>query len=240
MNLRKPEKPSRREFLVAVGAGVGTIAVGQAPQQIAQVGVKKATIRFTAQITSHSMGLLMNACTAQASKGVTQILLQISSNGGILDQALTAYNVLRAQRSVTFSTYNIAVVDSAAVVLFSLGAHGHRFSVPLGRFLLHSPFVPVMLSEFRVQNADAVSSVLKQQSDALNAIIHFTTGRPIPEIESWMQQGVAWEPTKAVANGLLEMDGVSEAIPVEGDLITISDDSTPNQQIVVIPPPGIN
>jgi ATP-dependent protease ClpP protease subunit len=93
-------------------------------------------INFVSGITPKSVTNLIEVTGQARNNGSSRILLHISSGGGSLNEAFTAYNYLRSL-DVPIETHNIGNVQSAAVMLFL--AADIRRADPYSRFLFH-PF----------------------------------------------------------------------------------------------------
>ena len=76
---------TRRGFLFFAAGAVSAFS---------QVNTKQGTIRFFGEVNSQSMNELISACERFTSEGITDVLMNISSNGGQVDPALSAYEYL--------------------------------------------------------------------------------------------------------------------------------------------------
>lgn len=93
-------------------------------------------IHFFGPLSQASVEQLRNCVlTGTEQQGATEICLHLSSEGGNLTAAFTAYHFLRSL-AVPVTTHNLGNVESAAVLVYLAGAT--RLAVSHSRFMLHS------------------------------------------------------------------------------------------------------
>jgi ATP-dependent protease ClpP protease subunit len=179
-----------------------------APMQSATVAPSQpVVILFIAPITGDTVPRLMSLVTAQASRGVTNITIAISSGGGDTGAAFGAYNGLKALQSqnphLTITTVNIGSVASAAVLLFCGGKE--RYSLPNANFLIHG-------NGFDVPPGTRLeATTLKNSLDMLNSmneqtirIISDTTKKNKAEIEAAVGNQIILTPQQAKEWNLIQ------------------------------------
>jgi ATP-dependent protease ClpP protease subunit len=92
-------------------------------------------VNFVSGINQKSVADLIEVTSQARNQGSSRILIHISSTGGSLQPAFTAYNYLRSL-DVPIEMHNIGTVQSAAVLLFL--AADIRRADPRSQFLLHT------------------------------------------------------------------------------------------------------
>jgi ATP-dependent protease ClpP protease subunit len=93
-------------------------------------------ITFLCDISQNSVNVLIRSVNEIAAKGITSVTINLSSMGGDLSPAFSAYHFLRSA-NIKLTTYNTGNVESSAVLLYL--AADTRIATPHSRFLLH-PF----------------------------------------------------------------------------------------------------
>src|SRR5262249_35044299 len=89
---------------------------------------------FNLIIDRISIMRLMGTVGVALDRGAQSITICMSSQGGAQDQAFYAYELLKSS-PVPITTYNLGVVQSAALTLFLAGSK--RYAVPHATFLMH-------------------------------------------------------------------------------------------------------
>lgn len=92
-------------------------------------------VTFMAPVTEHSVSHLIDLTYTALREGSTELHLYISSGGGKLHAAFTAYNYIRSLPATTV-THNIGSVEAAALMLYL--ACDKRAASPNSRFLPRS------------------------------------------------------------------------------------------------------
>jgi ATP-dependent Clp protease, protease subunit len=150
---------------------------------------------------------LLTAVGAALERGARHVTLCISSVGGAPEQALYAYEILRALPSeVELTTHNVATVQSAAMILFLAGSK--RLAVPNATFLMHktthNPGTAVG-AEHLSYGADSV----RADDTSAMAIVADRTGRDLNTVRKWFRGQKIRDTTFAKGEGI-----ITEVIPV--------------------------
>lgn len=90
-------------------------------------------ISFMAPINDHTISHLIDLTHTAQNEGSSELHLHISSTGGRLYPAFTAYNFLRTLR-LPFHTHNIGSIEATALMLYL--ASDHRSAAPNSKFVL--------------------------------------------------------------------------------------------------------
>jgi ATP-dependent Clp protease protease subunit len=132
--------------------------------------------------------------------GLTNITLNISSNGGELEPAIAAYEYLKG-RPINLTTHNFGNVDSSAVILFAAGTQ--RLCTPLGRFVIHDPASVIQIpGEMDEAHLNERVATLKQGAETMAKILAEVTGKPTTIVRGWMKDRVVWTAEQALDNKL--------------------------------------
>jgi ATP-dependent protease ClpP protease subunit len=91
-------------------------------------------IHFMRSVNSETLGGLQNAAHSALLQGATELLIQVSSDGGCNDQGFAAYHFIRSL-PVPVTTHCIGNVDSIAVLMYLAGAN--RTIVSHGKIKIH-------------------------------------------------------------------------------------------------------
>jgi ATP-dependent Clp protease protease subunit len=149
---------------------------------------------------------LLTAIGAAFERGARSITLCISSVGGAPEQALCAYEILRALPSeVELTTHNVATVQSAAMILFLAGSK--RLAVPNATFLMHktSHNTGAAGAEHLSYGADSV----RADDMSAMAIVADRTGRDLNSVRKWFSGQKLRDTNFAKAEGI-----ITEVTPV--------------------------
>ena len=185
---------TRRSFgLLAVG-GYALLGRSQEPD-------KRASVRHFGPITAATMSNLMAIIDRFERKGQTDITLNISSTGGDLNAALSAYQYLKG-RPINLTTHNFGTVDSAAVVLFCAGSK--RLSTPLSRFVIHEPVIafsqPGNLNETQLNER---LLRIRQETDVMATVLSEVTKGSIEAARGWIRNSAVWTARQALDHKLV-------------------------------------
>jgi len=91
-------------------------------------------IKFFAGVTGETATVLMNTIDQNLGKGMTKLVLLISTKGGNVFEGISIYNYLKGI-PITVETHNFGSTDSIGNIIYVAGSK--RFCVPDARFLLH-------------------------------------------------------------------------------------------------------
>lgn len=134
------------------------------------------TYNFIGSIGEDSVNSLINRILSDEGS-IDHLRLNISSRGGSVMSALTAYNFLKSC-PFTVTTHNLGEVTSAAVIMYLAGSI--RTAEKISKFIMH-PITASMNNELSyyqlqelVQLIDAdiknYASVVNQETNALNGL----------------------------------------------------------------------
>jgi ATP-dependent protease ClpP protease subunit len=96
----------------------------------------EAFITFACDVTQKSVTALISTVHKMIESGIAKITIHLSSGGGNLSAAFSAYHILRSA-GIPLVMHNTGNVESCAVLLYL--AADTRSAVPNSRFLIH-PF----------------------------------------------------------------------------------------------------
>jgi ATP-dependent Clp protease protease subunit len=150
----------------------------QTPEQV-------SIISFFAEVNPATVNQLVQVVNGQVRSNVRKITLLVSSTGGQTDGAFTLYNFLRGI-SAEVTTFNVGVVDSAALVLFCSGRH--RYSLPGTRFLIHGNTMDLS-GNFRF-DATALESnlqLIKNLNQTVVTVLVSNTNKTQSELETMVR-----------------------------------------------------
>lgn len=161
-------------------------------------GVERAYVLFKAPVTEASVNELVDELLKLARSGVPEVDLLLSTTGGEVAEAVTAFYVLRAQ-PFRLVTYNVGQVASAGVVLFLAGSE--RYTAPRASFSFHEPDLE---PDGRLDEAGAAATLqrLKDARARLAGIIADATGTPAADVDALLRAGATLDADQAVARHL--------------------------------------
>jgi ATP-dependent Clp protease, protease subunit len=162
-------------------------------------GVDRVYVLFKAPVTEASVNELVDALLKIARSGVPEVDLLISTTGGEVAEAVTAYYVLRSQ-PFRLVTYNVGQVASAGVVLFLAGSE--RYAAPHASFSFHEPDLE---PDGRLDEAEA-AAILERLRDArarLSGIIADATGLAPAAVDGLLRDGATLDADAALARHLV-------------------------------------
>jgi len=162
---------------------------------------RKIYIKFFAAVDENSIKLLLSTIENKMREGIRDFVLLISSPGGNVFAALSAYNFLKGA-PIAITTHNFGSIDSAAAVVFCAGSR--RLSVPHARFLLHGVMsgFPQGVSLEEKQLEERLKS-LKIDADNIAGVIAANTGKSEPDIQEAMRERTTLNPEQALEFGLI-------------------------------------
>ncbi|MDA8065676.1 MAG: ATP-dependent Clp protease proteolytic subunit [Thermaerobacter sp.] len=145
--------------------------------------MSEAYIYFEAPINPVTTEMLLRNVIEQIQKDVATIYLLISSPGGHVSSAVTAFNAL-SSLPLHLITHNMGIVDSAANVIFLAGAK--RYALPNSRFMFHGLAADL--------NGTFDRNALKHRLDSLESdellmtgIIEKRTGIPKQDLDNYFR-----------------------------------------------------
>ena len=112
------------------------------------------------------------------------IRIDINSYGGVVDETLTMYDILRTSGKNIYTNI-IGECHSAAVILLLAAPAENRSANPNARALIHKVYCPVM-DVVSADDAMALAKSIKDSEDAILNIYEDRTGQPRDVLESLM------------------------------------------------------
>ncbi len=153
------------------------------------------------EINNVSAGrLIMQMLYLQSVKKDADINLYINSPGGVVDDTLAIYDIMRFL-TCDVATYCIGRAESGGAVLFMAGKKGKRFILPNAKVMIHQPFGGVygQAADIEIQ----AEEILKTK-DTLNKVMAKCTGQPVERIQEDSERDRFFDAQQAVAYGLCD------------------------------------
>jgi ATP-dependent protease ClpP protease subunit len=202
-------------------------------QPAAAVIAGKAYLFFNAPIVPASRDLFNADIDKFLQAGATEIELAINSPGGDIDAAqdmVDHMTRLHAQTGVSFVTYNVGMVASAATYVFLQGQS--RYSVERGVFLFHAAGVssngPVSAERLRDQAAK-----LEAYERVVRATLKDRSKLTDDETQTYVRRTVVLNADDARRDGIIEAIAAYPA-PKGDPILTIAMKPKPGAAV----PPG--
>ena len=125
------------------------------------------------------------------------IHIYINSPGGSGTGMLAIYDVIQISKTI-ICTYCVGEACSAAALLLASGTHGHRFSLPNSRIMIHQPAGEVMgtASDIKIQADEIIGLRLR-----VNRILSFHWGKAVDEVATDTERDKFMSPEEAKAYG---------------------------------------
>ncbi len=144
--------------------------------------------------------VIMRLLYLQSVKRDQDINLYINSPGGIVDDTLAIYDIMRFL-TCDIATYCIGRAESGGAIVFMAGKKGKRFILPNAKVMIHQPFGGVygQAADIEIQ----AEEILKTK-DNLIAIMSKTTGQPIEKVREESERDRYFNAKEAVAWGLCD------------------------------------
>lgn len=136
----------------------------------------------------------------QSLKRDQDVNLYINSPGGVVDDTLAIYDIMRFL-TCDVATYCMGRAESGGAVIFAAGTKGKRFILPNAKVMIHQPYGGVY-----GQSADIAiqaEEILKTKQ-TLNEILSRHTGQPIERIQEDSERDKFFNASEAVAYGLCD------------------------------------
>lgn len=148
----------------------------------------------------------------QSVKKDSDINLYINSPGGVVDDTLAIYDIMRFL-SCDVATYCIGRAESGGAVVFMAGKKGKRFILPNAKVMIHQPFGGVygQAADIEIQ----AEEILKTK-DTLLRVMSKCTGQTFERIREDSERDRFFDAKAAVAYGIcdevIEEAGAAEAM----------------------------
>jgi ATP-dependent Clp protease protease subunit len=144
--------------------------------------------------------VIMQMLYLQSVKRDQDINFYINSPGGVVDDTLAMYDIMRFLQC-DIATYCIGRAESGGAVAFMAGKKGKRYILPNAKVMIHQPFGGVygQAADIEIQAED----ILKTK-DNLNRIMAKCTGQPIERIREDSERDRFFNAKEAVAYGICD------------------------------------
>lgn len=144
--------------------------------------------------------VIMQMLYLQSVKKDTDINFYINSPGGVVDDTLAMYDIMRFL-SCDVSTYCIGRAQSGGAIVFMAGKKGKRFILPNAKVMIHQPFGGVygQAADIEIQ----ADEILKTKSGLIR-IMSQCTGQPEDRIREDSERDRFFDAKEAVAYGICD------------------------------------
>jgi ATP-dependent Clp protease protease subunit len=144
--------------------------------------------------------VIMQMLYLQSVKRDQDINFYINSPGGVVDDTLAMYDIMRFLQC-DIATYCIGRAESGGAVAFMAGKKGKRYILPNAKVMIHQPFGGVygQAADIEIQAED----ILKTKEN-LNRIMSKCTGQPIERIREDSERDRFFDAKQAVAYGICD------------------------------------
>jgi ATP-dependent Clp protease protease subunit len=156
--------------------------------------------------------VIMQMLYLQSIKRDQDINLYINSPGGVVDDTLAIYDIMRFL-TCEVATYCIGRAESGGAVVFMAGKKGKRFILPNAKVMIHQPFGGVygQASDIEIQ----AEEILKTKETLVNVMAR-CTGQSAERVREDSERDRFFDAKQAVAYGIcdevLEDSSAAEAV----------------------------
>src|SRR6476646_260640 len=152
--------------------------------------------------------IIMQMLYLQSVKKDADINLYINSPGGVVDDTLAIYDIMRVL-TCDVATYCIGRAESGGAVVFRAGKKGKRFILPNAKVMIHQPFGGVygQAADIEIQ----AEEILKTKQTLINVMAK-CTGQTVDKIREDSERDRFFDAQQAVAYGICD-----EVIGLEPD-----------------------
>jgi ATP-dependent Clp protease, protease subunit len=144
--------------------------------------------------------IIMQMLYLQSVKKDADINLYINSPGGVVDDTLAIYDIMRFL-TCDVATYCIGRAESGGAVIFMAGKKGKRFILPNAKVMIHQPFGGVygQASDIEIQ----AEEILKTKATLIRVMAK-CTGQSIERVQEDSERDRFFEAKQAVAYGICD------------------------------------
>ena len=144
--------------------------------------------------------VIMQMLYLQSVKKSDDINFYINSPGGVVDDTLAMYDIMRFL-SAEVATYCIGRAESGGAIVLAAGTKGKRFILPNAKVMIHQPFGGVygQTADIEIQ----AEEILKTK-DNLNKILAKCTGQSVERIAEDAERDKFFDAKGAVDYGLVD------------------------------------
>lgn len=160
-----------------------------------------------------ALRVIMQMLYLQSVKRDADINLYINSPGGVVDDTLAMYDIMRFL-TCDIATYCIGRAESGGAVVFMAGKKGKRFILPNAKVMIHQPFGGVygQAADIEIQ----AEEILKTKDTLINVMAR-CTGQTTERIREDSERDRFFDAKQAVAYGICD-----EVLGEEADAKAIS------------------
>jgi ATP-dependent Clp protease, protease subunit len=144
--------------------------------------------------------VIMQMLYLQSVKKDQDINLYINSPGGVVDDTLAMYDIMRFL-TCDIATYCIGRAESGGAIVFAAGKKGKRYILPNAKVMIHQPFGGVygQAADIEIQ----AEEILKTKDTLINVLAK-CTGQPPERIREDSERDRFFDARAAVAYGLCD------------------------------------
>src|ERR1700733_13859192 len=144
--------------------------------------------------------IMMQMLYLQSVKRDQDINLYINSPGGVVDDTLAIYDIMKFL-NCDVATYCIGRAESGGAIVFMAGRKGKRFILPNAKVMIHQPFGGVygQASDIQIQ----AEEILKTK-DTLLQVMALCTGQPLERIREDSERDRFFAAHQAVQYGICD------------------------------------
>jgi ATP-dependent Clp protease protease subunit len=144
--------------------------------------------------------IIMQMLYLQSVKKDADINLYINSPGGVVDDTLAIYDIMRFLQC-DVATYCIGRAESGGAVLFMAGKKGKRFILPNAKVMIHQPFGGVygQAADIEIQ----AEEILKTKQTLIN-VMSKCTGQTPERVQEDSERDRFFDARQAVAYGICD------------------------------------
>jgi ATP-dependent Clp protease protease subunit len=152
--------------------------------------------------------VIMQMLYLQSVKRDQDINLYINSPGGVVDDTLAMYDIMRFL-TCDIATYCIGRAESGGAVIFMAGKKGKRYILPNAKVMIHQPFGGVygQAADIEIQ----AEEILKTKQTLIN-VMSTCTGQTPERVQEDSERDRFFDARAAVKYGICD-----EVIGLEGD-----------------------
>lgn len=143
---------------------------------------------------------IMQMLYLQSVKKDQDINLYINSPGGVVDDTLAIYDIMRFL-TCDIATYCIGRAESGGAVVFMAGKKGKRYILPNAKVMIHQPFGGVygQAADIEIQ----AEEILKTKDTLVNVMAK-CTGQPAEKVREDSERDRFFSAKEAVAYGICD------------------------------------
>jgi ATP-dependent Clp protease protease subunit len=144
--------------------------------------------------------VIMQMLYLQSVKRDQDINFYINSPGGVVDDTLAMYDIMRFL-TCDVATYCIGRAESGGAIVFMAGKKGKRYILPNAKVMIHQPFGGVygQTADIEIQ----AEEILKTKNNLID-IIAKCTGQPIDRIRDDSERDRFFDAKQAVEYGICD------------------------------------